>query len=86
MSNEKISFTETEVSELTGLKIKTLQRWRFLNQGPRFVRLGRCVRYPAAALHQWVNDQSGGGGQPSGASLRHQENIVQAEPMHAGIA
>lgn len=61
MSNEKISFTEVEVSDLTGLKIKTLQRWRFLNQGPRFVRLGRCVRYPAADLHRWINSQPGGG-------------------------
>jgi predicted DNA-binding transcriptional regulator AlpA len=59
--SEKISFTESEVAELTGLKVKTLQRWRFLNQGPRFVRLGRCVRYPAESLLHWINSQPGGG-------------------------
>jgi predicted DNA-binding transcriptional regulator AlpA len=63
MNNEKISYTETEVEALTGLKVKTLQRWRLLNQGPPFRRLGRCVRYPADALHTWINSQPGGGQQ-----------------------
>jgi predicted DNA-binding transcriptional regulator AlpA len=61
MSNEKISLTEAEVEALTGLRVKTLQRWRYLNQGPRFVRLGRCVRYPAADLRGWIDSQVGGG-------------------------
>jgi predicted DNA-binding transcriptional regulator AlpA len=64
MSNEKISFTEVEVEALTGLRVKTLQRWRYLNQGPRFVRLGRCVRYPAADLLRWIDSQAGGGERP----------------------
>ena len=63
MIKERISFTETEVAELTGLKVKTLQRWRFLNRGPRFVRLGRCVRYPASDLQRWIDAQAGGGEQ-----------------------
>jgi predicted DNA-binding transcriptional regulator AlpA len=64
MNNEKISYTEAEVESLTGLRVKTLQRWRLLtNQGPRFVRLGRCVRYPASDLHRWITSQPGGGQQ-----------------------
>jgi predicted DNA-binding transcriptional regulator AlpA len=61
MNSERISFTENEVSEMTGLKVKTLQRWRFLNQGPPFVRLGRCVRYTADDLRRWIHSQAGGG-------------------------
>ncbi len=68
MNTEKISYTETEVEALTGLRVKTLQRWRLINRGPRFVRLGRCVRYPASDLHRWVNSQPGGGHQ--GAEAR----------------
>ena len=64
VTQEKISLTETEVAELTGLKVKTLQRWRFLNRGPRFVRLGRCVRYPVTDLRRWIDAQAGGGEQP----------------------
>ena len=63
MNTEKISYTETEVEVLTGLRVKTLQRWRLTNRGPRFVRLGRCVRYPAKDLFTWINNQPGGGHQ-----------------------
>jgi predicted DNA-binding transcriptional regulator AlpA len=63
MNNEKISYTETEVEALTGLRVKTLQRWRLTMRGPRFVRLGRCVRYPAQDLLRWIDSQPGGGHQ-----------------------
>ena len=66
MSSEKISYTETEVEALTGLRVKTLQRWRLINRGPRFVRLGRCVRYPADDLYRWITSQPGGGHQAEG--------------------
>jgi len=69
MSNERISFTEAEVEALTGLRVKTLQRWRYLNQGPRFVRLGRCVRYPAADLRRWIDSQAGGGERPAATEV-----------------
>ena len=62
MIQEKISYTEKEVEALTGLRVKTLQRWRLIGKGPRFVRLGgRCVRYPADLLRVWVISQEGGG-------------------------
>jgi predicted DNA-binding transcriptional regulator AlpA len=61
MNNEKISFTESEVEALTGLKKKTLQRWRLMNQGPPFVRAGRCVRYPTSSLNAWLNNLPSGG-------------------------
>lgn len=63
MATNRISYTEQEVSALIGIKTKTLQRWRLLGQGPRFVKLGaRLVRYPAAALNEWINTQPTGGG------------------------
>lgn len=72
MIQERISYTEKEVEALTGLRVKTLQRWRLIGKGPRFVRLGgRCVRYPADALRQWVDSQDGGGSPVTAA--RHQE-------------
>lgn len=71
MSNEKISYTEAEVESLTGLRAKTLQRWRLLNQGPPFRRLGRCVRYPAESLRSWIAAQPGGGGQSEADNAGH---------------
>jgi predicted DNA-binding transcriptional regulator AlpA len=68
VNQEKISYTEKEVESLTGLRVKTLQRWRLMGKGPRFVRLGgRCVRYPADSLRRWVNSQEGGGSPASAA-------------------
>jgi predicted DNA-binding transcriptional regulator AlpA len=62
MSNEKLSYTETEVEALTGIKRKTLHGWRFRGTGPRWIKGdGRLVRYPAQALHDWISSQPGGG-------------------------
>jgi predicted DNA-binding transcriptional regulator AlpA len=67
MNIEKLSYTEIEVEALTGIKRKTLQGWRFRGIGPRWIRAGgRLIRYPAQALHDWINSQPGGGSQPRG--------------------
>jgi hypothetical protein len=60
MSNEKLAYTEGEVEQLTGVKVNTLQFWRFHNRGPRIVRLGLCVLYPDEALRQWIENSAGG--------------------------
>jgi hypothetical protein len=45
---------ETQVSELTGIPIKTLQNWRVLRKGPAFLKCGRLVRYEIPALERWL--------------------------------
>jgi hypothetical protein len=86
MIDEKLSYTEAEVEQLTGLRIKTLQRWRYEKRGPRFVRCGRCVRYPAADLRRRLNSQAGGGmqsgvgkGRPMTADLIEQRRLKRSE-------
>jgi excisionase family DNA binding protein len=39
------ALTEREVAELLGLSVATLRAWRHRGKGPRFLRLGRSVRY-----------------------------------------
>jgi predicted DNA-binding transcriptional regulator AlpA len=59
----KLSYTVSEVIALTGIKRKTLQRWRLYGGGPRWIRpTKRLIRYPAAALEKWIDSQPGGGG------------------------
>jgi hypothetical protein len=36
---------EQTVSKLLGVQVSTLQRWRLLDKGPRFHKIGRAVRY-----------------------------------------
>lgn len=43
--------TQREAADLLGVKESTLERWRFIGAGPRFVKLnGRLVRYQRSAL------------------------------------
>ena len=62
MESQRLSFTEQEVASLTGIKVKTLQRWRVVGQGPPWIRAGsRLIRYPAKNLTAWLENRPGGG-------------------------
>jgi excisionase family DNA binding protein len=37
--------TQREAAELMSLSERTLERWRVAGDGPKFVRLGRSIRY-----------------------------------------
>jgi excisionase family DNA binding protein len=47
--------TTPTVAQLTGLSQVTLRRWRSTGGGPRFVRLGRAVRYRSADVTDFVS-------------------------------
>lgn len=46
----KKAYTTAEVEELTGIKQQTLANWRYLGKGPRFVKVGGKVFYPASVI------------------------------------
>ena len=45
---------EREASGYLGLSTRTLQKWRLQGLGPRFVKLGRAVRYDPADLQEYL--------------------------------
>ena len=49
--------TVQELSDYTGVPIRTLDRWRLTHDGPPFISLGRHVRYPEDALLDWMRNQ-----------------------------
>ena len=53
-NNTTRALTEREVAELLGLSVATLRAWRHRGKGPRFLRLGRSVRYLPADLADFV--------------------------------
>ena len=53
-SNTTPALTEREVAELLGLSVATLRAWRHRGKGPRFLRLGRSVRYLPADVAEFV--------------------------------
>ena len=48
------ALTEREVAELLGLSVATLRAWRHRAKGPRFLRLGRSVRYLPSDVADFV--------------------------------
>ena len=47
----------TEAARYTGLKKATLDQWRSRGEGPKFVKLGRAVRYRRADLDAWIESR-----------------------------
>ena len=54
MSDTTRALTEREVADLLGLSVATLRAWRHRGRGPRFLRLGRSVRYLPSDLAEFV--------------------------------
>jgi excisionase family DNA binding protein len=48
------ALTEREVAERLGLSVATLRAWRHRGKGPRFLRLGRSVRYLPSDVDDFV--------------------------------
>jgi excisionase family DNA binding protein len=48
------ALTERQVAEQLGLSVATLRAWRHRGKGPRFLRLGRSVRYLPADVDEFV--------------------------------
>jgi len=45
---------EQEVSRRLSVSVNTLRYWRACGDGPNYVKLGRLVRYDAAALEKFI--------------------------------
>lgn len=46
-----------EASVFLGLSTQQLENWRNQRQGPKFVKVGRSVRYPVSALREFMDNQ-----------------------------
>jgi excisionase family DNA binding protein len=56
-SVESEILSEAEAAELLGVEVTTLANWRWRRMGPRFVKVGRRVRYRRADVDAWFADQ-----------------------------
>lgn len=50
--------TPADLSELLGVPIATLHRWRYLGTGPRPLKVGRHLRWQPAVVAAWLEKQS----------------------------
>jgi phage terminase Nu1 subunit (DNA packaging protein) len=57
-SDEERLVDEQAVSEITGIKIRTLRKWRLQGRGPEGRRVeGRLVRYSLRDVQDWMRGQ-----------------------------
>jgi predicted DNA-binding transcriptional regulator AlpA len=54
--------TEKKLAEWLDLAVPTIQRFRYENRGPRYVKFGSSVRYAIADVEAWIASQPTGGG------------------------
>lgn len=43
-----------EASRIIGVPLRTMQNWRFRDDGPPFTRYGQTIRYKVTDLHDWM--------------------------------
>jgi excisionase family DNA binding protein len=53
--------TEQDVAELLKVSLSTLRRWRLLDQGPQFLKVGALVRYKRESVDEWLATRPTGG-------------------------
>jgi excisionase family DNA binding protein len=56
-----VLLTEPEVADRLRVSVACLRRWRLERRGPRFLKVGSLVRYPAEELNHWIESLPGGG-------------------------
>jgi excisionase family DNA binding protein len=49
--------TTIEAAAYVGLKKPTMERFRFLGQGPAYCKLGGAVRYRKKDLDEWLDSR-----------------------------
>ncbi|MCV7686176.1 helix-turn-helix domain-containing protein [Micrococcus luteus] len=50
--------TPEGLSAYIGTPTTTLAHWRYVGKGPRFVKIGRSVRYRASDVAAWLEAQT----------------------------
>lgn len=52
--SETLALTESEASMRIGVSISGLRKWRKNGRGPRYLKLGRLIRYRSIEIQSWL--------------------------------
>jgi len=50
--------TTKQAAEFLGLSFNTLNQWRNLKRGPRFIKIGKSVRYSTDELQGYIEQKT----------------------------
>ena len=51
-------YTPAQVSEMLGMSVKTLEKWRWERRNLPYVKLGAAVRYKESDLEAWLDEHA----------------------------
>lgn len=54
-------WTTEETADYLGVPVKTLYRWRYMDTGPRALKVGRHLRYRPSDVEAWLDEDEEGG-------------------------
>ena len=49
---------EFALADFLGLTVATLRKWRWLRSGPKFVKVGRLIRYRRIDVDAWLDERT----------------------------
>ena len=52
---------DVQVAERLGLSVASVRRWRWVGEGPTFVKIGASVRYRQEDIAEWLESRPRGG-------------------------
>jgi excisionase family DNA binding protein len=58
MSDTRALWTSEEVAEVLQMPVRTLERWRHVGSGPRYIAMGRHIRYRWSDVEAWLEAQA----------------------------
>lgn len=59
LQNTDKLLTQKEVKEIIRLADSTLEQWRLKGKGPKFIKLGRLVRYRLSDIEAYISGLQG---------------------------
>lgn len=59
-----------DVAALVSVSVATVRRWRQLDLGPRYLKIGALVRYRPESVQEWLAARPTGGDAEPGISQR----------------
>lgn len=80
----RVLLSDTEVAARYGVSVYTLRWWRQLTDrgegqhGPRFVRLGRLVRYRVSDVEDWITGAQNTQERESARKAQERQRFLQA--------
>ncbi len=60
LSNGSELLDEAKLAARLGVSRATLQSWRYAGKGPRYIKIGRLIRYRAADVDAYLRVQTRG--------------------------